>query len=123
MISNYFKVDRSGSYFAETLSKKELLAADDDSILVTEISWFNMAYYLDVVRLRDDVILVKAADFLEANPASYLTPKRYPELELPDRKKYQFGTRETAFNYMMQFFKDNAKSRPVLIEQNWLLFE
>jgi hypothetical protein len=123
MISNYFQTDRSNNYFAETLSKKELLAVDDESILVTEISWFHMAYYLDVMRLRDDVILVKAADFLEADPASYLTPKRYPELELPDRKKYQFGSREAAFNYMMQFFRENAKSRPVLIEQNWLLFE
>jgi hypothetical protein len=123
MISNYYKVDRSGSYFAETLSKKELLSVDDESILVTEISWFSMAYYLDVMRLRDDVVLVKAADFLEADPASYLTKKRYPELEIPDQKKYQFDTRETAFNYMMQFFRDNAKSRPVLIEQNWLLFE
>ncbi len=123
MISNYLQVDRSNNYFAETILKKELLSVDDESILVTEISWFNMAYYLDVMRLRDDVVLVKAADFLEADPASYLTPKRYPELELPDRKKYQFGTREAAFNYMMQFFRDNAKSRPVLIEQNWLLFE
>ncbi len=123
MISNYLQVDRSNNYFAETLLKKELLSVDDESILVTEISWFSMAYYLDVMRLRDDVALVKAADFIEADPASYLTPKRYPKLELPDRKKYQFGTREAAFNYMMQFFRDNTKSRPVLIEQNWLLFE
>jgi hypothetical protein len=122
MILNYLQADRSNNYFAETLLKKELLTADDESILVTEISWFSMAYYLDVMRLRDDVVLVKAADFLEADPASYLTPKRYPELELPDRKKYQFGTEEVAFNYMMEFFRDNAKSRPVLIEQNWLLF-
>jgi tetratricopeptide (TPR) repeat protein len=122
MALNYLKVDRSNNYFAETLLKKELLSADDESILVTEISWFSMAYYLDVMRLRDDVVLVKAADFLEADPASYLTPKRYPGLELPDQKKYQFGTKEVAFDYMMEFFRDNAKSRPVLIEQNWLLF-
>jgi hypothetical protein len=47
-----------------------------------------MTYYLDVMRLRDDVALVKAADFLEADPASYLTPKRYPRLELPNGVKY-----------------------------------
>lgn len=123
MISNYLRVDRSGSYFAETLLKKELLSVDDEGILVTENSWFNMAYFLDVMRLRDDVVLVKAADFLEADPASYLTPKRYPELQLPDQGKYQFGSFETAFNYMMEFFERNAKIRPVLIEQNWGLFQ
>jgi len=123
MISNYFKVDRSGSYFGETLLKKELLSVDDEGILVAENSWFNMAYFLDVMRLRDDVALVKAADFLEPDPASYLTPKRYPQLELPDRGEYQFGSFETAFNYMMEFFTNNAKTRPVLIEQNWALFE
>jgi tetratricopeptide (TPR) repeat protein len=123
MISNYFKVDRSGSYFAETLLKKELLSVDDEGILVAENSWFNMAYFMDVMRLRDDVALVKAADFLEADPASYLTPKRYPQLQLPDRGKYKFGSFEIAFNYMMEFFESNAKTRPVLIEQNWALFE
>ena len=55
--------------------------------------------------------------FLEADPASYLTPKRYPELELPDRKKYPFGTQEVAFDYMMEFFRGNAKTKPVLVEQ------
>jgi len=122
MVLNYLQVDRSNNYFAETLLKKELLSVDNESILVTEISWFSMAYYLDVMRLRDDVALVKAADFLEADPASYLTPKRYPELELPDRKKYPFGTQEVAFDYMMEFFRGNAKTKPVLVEQNWLLF-
>ena len=63
MVLNYLQVDRSKNYFAETLLKKELLSVDNESILVTEISWFSMAYYLDVMRLRDDVALVKAADF------------------------------------------------------------
>ncbi|MFT4578009.1 MAG: tetratricopeptide (TPR) repeat protein [Nitrospinales bacterium] len=123
MISNYIKVDRSGSYFGESLLKKELLSVDDEGVLVAENSWFNMAYFLDVMRLRDDVALVKAADFLEADPASYLTPKRYPQLELPDREKHRFDSREFAFSYMIEFFTKNAKTRPVLIEQNWALFE
>jgi tetratricopeptide (TPR) repeat protein len=122
MISNYIKADRSSSYFGETWLKKELLSVDDESIFVTEVSWFNMAYFLDVMRLRDDVALVKASDFLEADPASYLTEKRYPQLQLPDPEKYHFESREVAFNYMMEFFKDNAKSRPVLIEHNWAIF-
>ena len=123
MISNFFKVDRSDSYFGETLLKKELLSVDDEGVLVAENSWFNMAYFLDVLRLRDDVALVKASDFLEPDPASYLTPKRYPQLQLPDRREYQFGSFEAAFNYMMVFFKSNSKNRPVLIEQNWALFQ
>jgi len=123
IIANYLKVDRSNNYFAESYLKKEILSLDDESILVTEISWFSMAYYLDVMRLRDDIALVKAADFLEDDPSSYLTPKRYPKLQLPDAEKHPFGSREAAFNYMMEFFRDNAKARPVIIEQNWLLFE
>ena len=122
MISNYVKTDRSSSYFGETYLKKELLSVDDESIFVTEVSWFNMAYFLDVMRLRDDVALVKSSDFLEADPASYLTKKRYPQLQLPDPEKYGFESREVAFNYMMEFLEDNAKSRPVLIEQNWAIF-
>lgn len=123
VITNFFKVDRSNSYFAETLLKKELLSLDDESILVTEISWFNMAYHLDVMRLRDDVALVKAADFLEADPPSFLTSKRYPYLQLPDQDKHRFDSRENAFNYMMEFFRNNAENRPVIIEQNWILFK
>ena len=123
MISNYSKTDRSESYFGEALLKKELLSVDDEGILITENSWFNMAYYLDVMRLRDDVALVKAADFLEADPPSYLTPKRYPRLELPNGVEYQFGSFEVAFSYMLEFFTKNAKTRPVLVEQNWALFE
>jgi tetratricopeptide (TPR) repeat protein len=123
MISNYLKVDRSGSYFGETLLKKELLSIDNEGVLVAENSWFNMAYFRDVIRLRDDITLVKAADFLEPDPSSYLTPKRYPQLQLPDREKYKFGSLETAFNYMMAFFKSNSKTRPILIEQNWALFQ
>ncbi len=123
MISNYVKVDRSNKYFAEAYLKKSLLSLDDKSVLVTEVSWFYMAYYLDVMRLRDDVVLVKAADFLEDNPASYLTPKRYPDLILPDPEKHRFGSSELAFNYMMEFFRENAKTRPILVEQNWLLFK
>ncbi|MZH13764.1 MAG: DUF2723 domain-containing protein [Nitrospinae bacterium] len=123
LISNYLKVDRSNNYFAESYLKKELLSADDESILVTEVSWFYMAYYLDVMRLRDDMTLVKAADFLEEDPVYYFTPRRYPELKLPDPQKYQFGSTELAFNYMMDFFRMNSTTQPVLIEQNWLLFE
>ncbi len=123
MIPNYIKVDQSNNYFAETYLKKEILSVDDESILVTEISWFNMAYFMDVMRLRDDVTLVKAADFLEDDPPSYLTTKRYPHLQLPNPQQYPFGSKEAAFNYMMEFFKENAKSRPVLVEQNWLLFK
>jgi hypothetical protein len=123
LISNFVKVDRSDNYFAEAYLKKAILSLDDESIYVTEISWFYMAYYMDVMRLRDDVSLVKAADFLEDDPSSYLTPKRYPDLSLPNPEKHTFGSTELAFEYMMEFLRQNAKDRPVVIEQNWLLFK
>ncbi len=123
MISNFVKVDRSNNYFAESYLKKAILSLDDESIYVTEISWFYMAYYMDVMRLRDDVSLVKAGDFLEDDPTSYLTPKRYPDLSLPNPEKHKFGSTELAFEYLMEFLRQNAKDRPVIIEQNWLLFK
>lgn len=122
MISNYVKADRSNSYFGETYLKKELLSLDDEAIFITEVSLFNQAYFLDVMRLRDDVAMVKSSDFLEADPASYLTERRYPELKLPDPDKYGFESREVAFEYMMEFLRENAKSRPVLFEHNWAIF-
>jgi tetratricopeptide (TPR) repeat protein len=116
--SNYAKVDRSGNYFAESLLKRMVLSLDDNSIFVAGISWFNLAYHQDVMRIRDDVTFVKAWDFLDAHPPSVITSKRYPDLKLPNPENHRFGSREESYSYMIDFFDQNAGMRPVLVEQN-----
>ena len=117
--SNFSKVDRSDNYFAETLLKRMILSLDDNSIFVAGISWFNSAYHQDVMRLRDDITFVKAWDFLDVHPPSFLTPKRYPGLKLPDPDIHKFDSRENSYLYVTEFFDQNARVRPVLIEQNF----
>jgi tetratricopeptide (TPR) repeat protein len=116
--ANYSKVDRSGNYFAESLLQRMILSLDDNSIFVAGISWFNSAYHQDVMRLRDDVTFVKAWDFLDSHPPFYLTPKRYPDLKLPRPENHRFGSREESYLYLTDFFDQNARERPLLIEQN-----
>jgi hypothetical protein len=121
--TNYYKVDRSGNYFAESLLKRMILSIDDNSIFITGISWFNTAYHQDVMRLRDDVTFVKAWDFLDSNPPSLLTPKRYPRLKLPDPEEFRFDSRQESYLYVLDFFKKNSQGRPVLVEQNYSLLK
>ncbi len=121
--SNYSKVDRSGNYFAESLLKRMVLSLDDNSVFVAGISWFNTAYHQDVMRLRDDVTLVKAWDFLDTNPPSLMTSKRYSDLKLPTPENYRFSSREEAFLYVSDFFNQNSQERPLLIEQNYSLLK
>jgi tetratricopeptide (TPR) repeat protein len=116
--SNYYKVDRSGNYFAESLLKRMVLSLDDNSVFVAGISWFNSAYHQDVMRIRDDVTFVKAWDFLDAHPPSFITSKRYPDLKLPSPENHRFGSREESYSYMIDFFDQNSGVRPILIEQN-----
>jgi hypothetical protein len=117
--SNFGKVDRSENYFAESLVKRMILSLDDNSIFIAGISWFNTAYHQDVMRLRDDVTFVKAWDFLDAHPPDFMTPKKYPQLKLPNPKNYKFGSREESYLYLTEFFDQNAPERTVLIEQNF----
>ena len=121
--SNYNKVDRSGNYFAESLLKRMVLSLDNDSIFVAGISWFNVAYHQDVMRLRDDVTFVKAWDFLDVYPPSVLTSRKYPDLKLPTPEKFRFGSREESYMYLLDFFNKNAAQHPVLIEQNISLLQ
>jgi len=116
--ANYGKVDRSGNYFAQSLLQRMILSLDDNSIFVAGISWFNSAYHQDVMRLRDDVTFMKAWDFLDSYPPFYMTQKRYPDLKLPSPESHRFGSREESYLYMTEFFDQNARERPLLIEQN-----
>ena len=116
--SNYSKVDRSGNYFAESLLQRMILSLDDNSIFVAGISWFNSAYHQDVMRLRDDVTFVKAWDFLDTHPPSLMTSKKYPDLKLPAPENYRFSSRAEAYLYATDFFDQNSRLRPLLIEQN-----
>ena len=116
--ANYSRVDRSGNYFPESLLKRMVLSLEDNSIFVAGISWFNSAYHQDVMRLRDDVTMVKAWDFLDAHPPSLITSKKYPDLELPSPGDHRFDSREGSFIYATEFFDQNVRTRPVLIEQN-----
>jgi tetratricopeptide (TPR) repeat protein len=117
--SNFSKVDRTDNYFAESLLKRMILSLDDNSIFVAGISWFNSAYHQDVMRLRDDVTFLKAWDFLDTHPPSLMSSKRHPNLQLPNHENYQFNSRKEAFSYVTEFFDQNAKVRPLLIEQNY----
>jgi tetratricopeptide (TPR) repeat protein len=118
ILTNFNKVDRSENYFAESLLKRMVLSLDDNSIFVAGISWFNVAYHQDVMRLRDDVTFVKAWDFLDADPPSYMTSQRYPDLQLPNPKSHKFGSRAESYLYMTDFLEQNARQRPLLVEQN-----
>ncbi|KMP12694.1 hypothetical protein UR09_00425 [Candidatus Nitromaritima sp. SCGC AAA799-A02] len=116
--TRFYKVDRSGLYFGETLLKRVFLSLEERSLFVPGISWFNFFYHQDVTRLREDVSAVKAWDFLNPNPPSILTRKRYPDIKLPIVSKYRFDSREASRIYLMDFFRLNEQERPILIEQN-----
>ncbi|PIR01779.1 MAG: hypothetical protein COV66_00250 [Nitrospinae bacterium CG11_big_fil_rev_8_21_14_0_20_45_15] len=122
-IVHYPRMDRSDSYSGETFLKPVFLSLENDAIFLAGISWFQFFYHNDVERLRDDVIGVRAWDFLEPSPLSWITPRRFPELSLPDPQAHRFASRQEAWNYLLEFIELNHKMRPVLTDQNIQLFE
>jgi hypothetical protein len=120
---NYYKVDRSGHYFAETLGKKIYLSLPDNAVFITGLSWFNYYYAKDIQRLRDDVTAISSWDLLSENPPSWLTRRRFPDLDLPDPANYRFETRQKISDYSQELFDRNGINRPIVLEQNETFYE
>ncbi|MBI4382435.1 MAG: DUF2723 domain-containing protein [Nitrospinae bacterium] len=123
IFKNYYAVDRSQHYLAEPLAAKIYLALPDRAVFVPGLSWFNYYYSQDVARLRDDVTAVSAWDLLSENPPAWLTPRRFPDLDLPDPARRRFNTREQIAEYVEATFRGNGSARPVVVEQNETLYE
>ncbi|PIQ97132.1 MAG: hypothetical protein COV67_05865 [Nitrospinae bacterium CG11_big_fil_rev_8_21_14_0_20_56_8] len=121
--ANYSRVDRSELYFGETLLKRVFLSLDNYSLFVPGIAWFNFYYHNDIMRLRDDVVAINAWNFFSDDPLAYLTPRRYPSLVLPSASGHRFDSREGAWNFTRELFEKNLGRRPILVEQNAILFE
>ena len=119
----YPKVDRSGMYFGETLLKQVYLSLENRSLFLSGMSWFNFFYHQDVTRLRDDVTSVKAWDLLDADPPGYITPRRFPDLALPEPARHRFDSREGSLRYVQELLALNNERRPILFEQNQTLLE
>lgn len=122
-VKNYAKTDRSGLYFGESLLKRVALSLENRSVFITGASWFNYYYYNDVMRLRDDVTAVKAWDFMGREAPSLLTPRRYPDLDLPDPSSHVFNSRAGSLGYVQDFLERNESRRPILMDQNLTFFE
>ncbi len=123
ILANYHQADRSGSYFGESLLKRTFLSLEDNSLFITGMSWFNFYYHHDVMRLRDDVTGIKAWDLLDPEPPSYLTTRRYPDLNLPDPSHHQFDSRLGTYAYVQDLLQRNHGTRPILMDQNVTFFE
>ncbi|GJL78985.1 MAG: hypothetical protein NPINA01_19740 [Nitrospinaceae bacterium] len=122
-VSNYQKADRSGLYFGETLLKRMSLSLEDRSLFLTGMSWFNFYYHNDVMRLRDDVTAIRAWDFMDPDVPSLLTPRRYPDLNLPEPAEHRFDSRAESLKYIRDLFQRNETHRPILMDQNLTFFE
>ncbi|MBI5427126.1 MAG: DUF2723 domain-containing protein [Nitrospinae bacterium] len=123
IFKNYYAVDRSQHYLAEPLAAKIYLTLPDRAVFVPGLSWFNYYYSQDVARLRDDVTAVSAWDLLSENPPAWLTPRRFPDLDLPDAARRRFNTREQIAEYIEETFRGNGSARPVVVEQNETFYE
>ena len=87
------------------------------------MSWINFNYHNDVTRLRDDVTSINAWDLLSDDPPSILTPRRYADLKLPDESNHRFDSQEGAWNYFRDLIDANISERPIILEQNLILYE
>ncbi len=120
---NFQKADRSGLYFGETLLQKASLSLENRGVFISGVSWFNMFYNNEVMRLRDDVTVVKAWDLLVPDAPHLLSSKRYPDLNLPDPEDHRFDTAEGSFKYVKDLLNRNWRQRPILMDQNLKFFE
>lgn len=123
VLINFYKVDRSGHYYAETLAKKIYLSLPDNALFIPGLSWFNYYYAKDVQRLRDDVTAVGGWDLLSENPPSWVTHRRFPTLDLPDPAKYRFDSRQRISDYSHELFERNGTKRRIILEQNETFYE
>ena len=123
VFTGYAKVDRSDLYFGETLLKRVFLSVENRGVFITGNSWFDYFYNQDVTRLRDDVTAIKAWDFLDPDPPSILTARRYPDLNLPDPSGHNFKDVQGMYRYLDVFLEENRNERPILMDQNLTFFE
>lgn len=121
--SNLSKADRSGLYFAETMMQKMSLSLENRSVFITGTSWFNIFYIHEVMRLRDDVTPIIAWGLFDKYVPSYLSSKRYPDLNLPDPADHSFNGDGGSLKYVEDLFNRNRRQRPIIIDQNMRFFE
>ena len=112
-ISNFPQADRSGLYFGETLLQEASLSLENRSVFITGMSWFNTFYNNEVMRLRDDVTVVKAWDLLAPLAPSLLSSRRYPDLNLPDPAGHRFDSTGGSFEYVEDLINRNCVSSTV----------
>ena len=120
---NYSRVDHSWNYLSETLTRQVYLTLPDRAVFVSGISWFFYNYNQDVRRLRDDVTAVTVWDLISQRRTGLLTPKRYPNLVLPDNESHDFKSSEGISDYAHDFLEKNAVLSPVVMEQNSVMYE
>ncbi|MEE8205798.1 MAG: DUF2723 domain-containing protein [Nitrospinaceae bacterium] len=122
-MKNYSRADHSWNHISESLTRQVYLTLPDRAVFITGMSWFFYNYNQDVRRLRDDVTAVTVWDLISPHRTGLLTPKRYPNLFLPDSGNYNFKTLEGISDYSQEFIQQNALAAPVVLEQNVTLFE
>ncbi len=120
---NYSRVDHSWNHLSESLTRRVYLTLPDRAVFISGLSWFFYNYNQDVQRLRDDVTAVTAWDLISPHRTGLLTPRRYPNLFLPDSAKYDLKTLEGISDYSQEFIQRNAAAAPVVLEANQTLFE
>jgi tetratricopeptide (TPR) repeat protein len=114
---NYSRVDHSWNHLSETLTRQVYLTLPDHAVFVSGLSWFFYNYNQDVRRLRDDVTAVTVWDLISPHRTGLLTPRRYPNLVLPDEDKHDFNSLEGISDYTQDFLEKNSVLTPVIMEQ------
>ena len=120
---NYFRVDHSWNHLSESMTRSVYLTLPDRAVFISGLSWFFYNYNQDVRRLRDDVTAVTVWDLISPHRTGLMTPRRYPNLFLPDSAKYDLKNLEGISDYSQEFIQRNAAAAPVVLEANQTLFE
>ncbi|MCZ6513711.1 MAG: DUF2723 domain-containing protein [Nitrospinae bacterium] len=120
---NYSRVDHSWNHLSESMTRRVYLTLPDRAVFISGMSWFFYNYNQDVRRLRDDVTALTVWDLISPHRTGLLTPRRYPNLFLPDSAKYDLKTLEGISDYSQELVQRNAVAAPVVLEANETLFE
>jgi len=120
---NYSRVDHSWNHLSETMTRQVYLTLPDRAVFVSGMSWFFYNYNQDVRRLRDDVTAVTVWDLISPHRTGLLTARRYPNLFLPDEEKNNFKSLEGISDYAQEFLEKNDVLAPVVMEQNFTMYE
>ncbi len=120
---NYYRVEKSGYYFGESLTNNIFLTIPDRALFVSGLSWFRFFYAQDVMRLRDDIVGMNAYALLLKNPTEMVTPRRFPSLDLPDPKIVDVEFMESVSDYTQELLDRNFDRYPIVLELDPVLFE